>query len=248
MANPIKLKAEVAKVTPFGRGTYAVSFKPANLPPRFKAGQFLHLTLEDFDPSGGFWPESRVFSIASASGRPELEIVYSVKGRYTLRMEEEIKPGRSVWLKLPYGTFTIDSSVRAGEDVVLVAGGTGISPFLAYLEGLRASNEDGQKIRLYYGMRENDMMLHRQMIEDRAEAGAIEAHVFIENEAPNIGFPPAIRAERGRLDIDRIIEETRKLANPLYFLSGPPQMIAVFKDRLVERGTNSGNIKIDEWE
>ena len=31
----------------------------------FKPGQFLHLALDAFEP-GGFWPESRVFSIASA--------------------------------------------------------------------------------------------------------------------------------------------------------------------------------------
>jgi len=248
MANPIKLRAEVTEVVPFGKGTYAVSFAPSTGHPRFKAGQFLHLTLEDFDPSNGFWPESRVFSIASASGRAELEIVYSVKGRYTRRMEEEIKPGRSVWLKLPYGSFTIDSVARGGQDVVLVAGGTGISPFLAYLENLAGGSERGQVVRLYYGIRENDMLLHGGMIGDRAAANAIEASIFVENEAPGLGLDPAVRSERGRLDIDRIRDECRELTEPLYFLSGPPQMIAAFKGRLAEGGTNSDNIKIDEWE
>ncbi|HUX43105.1 MAG TPA: FAD-dependent oxidoreductase [Rectinemataceae bacterium] len=248
MANPIKLRAEVTGVIPFGKGTYAVTFQPSVSVPRFKAGQFLHLTLEDFNPSDGFWPESRVFSIASASGMPELEIVYSVKGRYTRRMEEEIRAGRSVWLKLPYGSFTIDSTARTGQDVVLVAGGTGISPFLAYMENLGGGRERRPRVRLYYGIRENDMLLHGSMIGDRATGSSIEANIFVENEEARLALPSAVRAERGRLDIDRIMDECSELAKPLYFLSGPPQMIVAFRDRIIERGTNFENIKIDEWE
>jgi len=124
MSNPIKLKAHVLSVKSFGPDTYSVKFKPEVAPPRFKAGQFLHLTIDEYDPAGGFWPESRVFSIASALGMSELEIVYSVKGRYTRRMAEYLSPGREVWLKLPYGNFIIDASIAPGQDVVMIAGGT----------------------------------------------------------------------------------------------------------------------------
>ena len=37
---------------------------PNGRAPRFRPGQFLHLALDAYDPSG-FWPDSRVFSIAS---------------------------------------------------------------------------------------------------------------------------------------------------------------------------------------
>lgn len=66
MANPIKLKAVVTKVQSYGEGVYEVALKPVGTVPSYKPGQFLHLTVDEYDPAGGFWPESRVFSIASA--------------------------------------------------------------------------------------------------------------------------------------------------------------------------------------
>ena len=53
MANPVKLKARVVGVTPFGEGTYSVVFQPLMGVPRFKAGQFLHVALDEFDPRSG---------------------------------------------------------------------------------------------------------------------------------------------------------------------------------------------------
>src|SRR6185436_15694325 len=99
---------------------------------RFRAGQFLHLALDRYDPTG-FWPESRVFSIASAPAeRGSVRITYAVKGRFTGRMEAEAVEGREVWIKLPYGDFFVDE--RA--DVALFAGGTGVTAFTAFLEAI----------------------------------------------------------------------------------------------------------------
>ena len=84
--------------------------------PPFRPGQFLHLTVDDYDPAG-FWPESRVFSIASSPReRERIRICYSVKGRYTTKMEQALKVGGEVWIKLPYGDFVIDDTERRGAD------------------------------------------------------------------------------------------------------------------------------------
>ena len=83
MANPIKLKAVVSRVQAYGDGVYEVAMVPEGFVPRYKPGQFLHLTVDEYDPAGGFWPESRVFSIASASGSDDIRIVFTVKGLST---------------------------------------------------------------------------------------------------------------------------------------------------------------------
>ena len=98
--------------------------------PSFKPGQFLHLAIDNYDP-GFHWPESRVFSVASSPTRLEtIRITFSVKGKYTKRMFTEVEEGDIVWLKLPYGSFTFTKH----KSLIFVAGGTGITPFLSFLE------------------------------------------------------------------------------------------------------------------
>ena len=127
-----KLECVVEQVIAHGEGVYSAVLRPERPLPRFRAGQFLHLAIDPYDPTG-FWPESRVFSIASApSDRECVRITYAVHGPFTTRMADTVVEGRNVWIKLPYGDFVIDDR----DDVALFAGGTGITAFTAFLEGL----------------------------------------------------------------------------------------------------------------
>lgn len=249
MGNPIKIRAIVKSVRAYGVGMYEVVMKPASRLPRFKAGQFLHLTVDEYDPMGGFWPESRVFSIASAPGSDTVSIVYSVKGSYTKKMEAYLKEGASVWLKLPYGDFVIDSSHDQGQDVVLVAGGTGISPFLPYLEARRDGGSGHESVRLFYGVRQVSAILGADLLRAcLASMPGFEAHVSVEDEPSSAVDLPGARVHDGRLRIEDIKKESEGLRDPVYYLSGPPAMIRAFKERLLGLGVGAGNIKMDEWE
>ena len=132
-------------------------------------------------PQAGFWLESRVFSIASAPGQSEVEIVYSVKGRYTKLMEQRLKPGYDLWLKLPYGDFIVDSYLDDDQDVVRGRRyrNIAVSALHACLEELRKKN---RKVRLYYGVRDSSMILAMDLLETCSKAGLIDVRVFIENE------------------------------------------------------------------
>ena len=82
----------VRDVTDHGERVYTVDLEPSMAVPRFTPGQFLHLALDPYEPDG-FWPESRVFSIASSpEERDRLSITYAVKGAFTTRMERELAP------------------------------------------------------------------------------------------------------------------------------------------------------------
>jgi len=248
MSNPVKLRSVVTTVIKHGDGIYTVKMLPEGRIPRFKPGQFLHLTIDKYDPSGGFWPESRVFSIASAPGTAEIEIVYSVKGRYTKLMEEQLALGREVWLKLPYGDFIIDTTTRNDQDVVLVAGGTGVSPFLPYLKKLLSAGIKDRTIRLYYGARERSLLVDTDLISKCKNKELLDARFFIENAENPTEILAGIGAERGCLDIERIRLESLDLQNPVFFLSGPPMMIKTFKKKLEASGLADGCVVIDEWE
>src|SRR6188474_1903347 len=99
MAAPQKLLCAIDRIVDHGERVYTVALRPERGVPRFRAGQVLHLALDPYDPSG-FWPESRVFSIASSPAQREVvRITYAVHGRFTARMEAELVEGKQVWIK-----------------------------------------------------------------------------------------------------------------------------------------------------
>jgi len=157
MSMPRKIRCTVADIIDHGGQVYTVDLVPATSVPPFQPGQFLHLTADDYDPAG-FWPESRVFSIASSPReRGRIRICYSVKGRYTTKLEQVLKVGGEVWIKLPYGDFVINGT----SDAVLIAGGTGISAFTAFLQSL--TPQTVPRVTLIYGARTPALFLFQEI-------------------------------------------------------------------------------------
>ncbi len=243
MSTPIKIKCTVSSIESYDESVFSVKLKPARRLPRFKPGQFLHLSLDPYDPTGGFWPESRVFSIASAPFESEITIAYAVKGKFTLRMKDELYVGKDAWVKLPYGHFVVSS--EPDEEVVLVAGGTGITPFIPFL--LKEINSPSEvKIYLVYGVRRPELLIFGDVIADTmANLNGFRFYAFCEERAKTISqFPVA----QGRLTIDAILQATTDPARTDFYLSGPIEMINTFKIGLKDKGISETKIHVDEWE
>ncbi|MBU2647047.1 FAD-dependent oxidoreductase [bacterium] len=248
MANPIRIQAHVDQIQNRGDGIYTLVLKPQRRIPRFQPGQFLHLAIDHYDPRGGFWPDSRVFSIASSRSRETIEINYSVKGLFTTRMAEQLKEGSEVWLKLPYGDFIIERGVAENQDILLVAGGTGLSPFLSYLEE-QVTSPGKRKIHLIYGVRKEIHILNEALLVnclDMLEGFTLE--VFIESEPCARILNNRVQPRPGMITLDHILATSETIRDPVVFLSGPITMIQAFRAGLLEAGIAPDRIRIDEWE
>lgn len=220
----------VRAITDHGEHVYTVELAPAIAVPQFKPGQFLHLAIDAYDGSG-FWPESRVFSIASSPReRDRLAITYAVKGAFTTRMERELVVGDGVWAKLPYGEFVIDSA----NDAVLFAGGTGVTAFTAFLQSLQP--ELTSRVLLFYGARTADLFVYRSLVEACAR------------EIPSFGCVFVAEATQGRLEVDRAWPRIAALRDPVFYLSGPPAMLAALTRQLLGHDIPAERIKTDAWE
>jgi ferredoxin-NADP reductase len=225
-----KIACRVRAVTDHGEHVYTVDLEPSMAVPRFKPGQFFHLALDEPQP-GGFWPESRVFSIASTPlDRDRLAITYAVKGAFTTRMERELAPEGSAWVKLPYGEFVVDST----RDAVLFAGGTGITAFTAFLQSLEP--ERATRVQLFYGARKQDLFVYGPL----AEACA--------REVPALNCSLVCEETDGRLQVDTAWPAIAALRDPIFYLSGPPEMLAALTAQLGERGVAPALIHTDAWE
>ena len=246
MTTPRKLRCRVDRIVDHGGRVYSVDLVPSIPVPRFRPGQFLHLTVDAFDPAG-FWPESRVFSIASGpESRDRIRICYSVKGRYTERMERELRAGASVWIKLPYGDFVIGDD----REVVLFAGGTGISAFSAFVRGLAPGGS--RRVHLVYGARSPELLIDREVLEGQARAvDGLRVVMLAEHGLPDGGAGEAlgrVACRSGRVSVDAA---GPGLDNPLecvYYLSGPPAMLASLTDELLRRGVPPDRVRQDAWE
>jgi len=238
-----KIHCTVDQITNHGDRVYTVELKPERSLPSFQPGQFLHLALDEYNPSA-CWPESRVFSIASSPAeRDRVRIVYSVKGVYTTRMEKELAVGRGVWVKLPYGEFMVDGS----RDAVLIAGGTGITAFQAFLEGLAPGQ--ARPVVLLYGARSPDLLLARDMIEAKArECSAFKGILFAESRrAEHASHIGGEGIQEGRVTLEAL-KGCEVGADTLYYLAGPPPMVSALKAGLEKGGIASANIRVDAWE
>ena len=247
MANPIKIQSKVKNIEKFGDGVYKLTLMPSKRLPRFKAGQFLHLTIDSYDPQGGWWPESRVFSIASHPSDNDITIVYSVKGKYTSKMQEELTINKEVWLKLPYGDFSVQSALVPDQDVILVAGGTGVSPYIPFIKN-ELSTCQAQKIKLIYGIRKPDHLIFKDVYENSiSNFKNFSIDLFVEQPTASHVIKGSNQFT-GIISLNHILETARSFSNALIFLSGPPKMIQFFKSELSKNGISEEQIKIDEWE
>jgi ferredoxin-NADP reductase len=233
---PQKFRCQVMDILDHGERVYSVILKPENPAPRFLAGQFLHLALDKYAP-GDFWPDSRIFSIASTPfERDLLRITYSVKGHFTTRMESELRLGAEVWVKIPYGEFIVNSE----KDVCLLAGGTGVTAFTAFLAGLSAKYS--HHVYLFYGARRPDLLIYRPLVEAAAARCPVLRQVYLVEQGPAVGCLTS------RMEVDVI---WRTLPEPLsvtYYLSGPPEMISGLTSGLSQHNVASEQIVADAWE
>lgn len=235
----MKIPATVEKIVNHGRNTYSLTIRPNKRVPRFKPGQFTHLALDPFDPTT-FWPDSRVFSIANSPGRRErIRLTYTVVGSFTRRMERELAPGKEVWLKFPYGEFVIRADDQ--REIVLVAGGTGFTPFASFLEHVLDEKLE-LPIRLLYGAANPDLLVFSDLVKEVAAADTgFRYRLFLENGGLE-------GVQKGRIPFNEVMSIADDPENAVYYLSGPKIMVDTFLEKLVSCGVDRDLVRIDAWE
>lgn len=223
-----KYRSVVISLINPGEGIYTLEFSSLSGPYKYAPGQFLHLALDaEYDESGQ-WPESRCLSMQSNPGEETLRITYAVKGRFTRIMEQQLKIGSEVWLKLPYGDLFTQSHNKV--NTVFIAGGTGITPFLSLFTDTSFNEYINPKI--YVGFRTKHFNIYEKELNHICNSNSFLKTYFEDKE--------------GVIDIEQIFKENGVISD--YFISGPPAMINSFKLILILRGIPGDNVLSDNWE
>ena len=239
MAIVKKYPAKVVAIHSEIAGVYTLELESLGKHFKYEPGQFLHLALDEYDPSGQ-WPDSRCFSMQSSPDQPTIKISYAAKGVYTKKMEKQIQIGSEITLKLPYGDLFTQPHNKT--NTVFIAGGTGITPFLSLFT--HESFNEYTNPHIYLGFRSKDYNIYQD------ELNRMQTIREIRPNSCNSYFPKFVKFyyqdEDGIINIQEIFDENGSKSN--YFISGPPAMIKAFKKTLIEKGVSTSQILTDDWE
>ncbi|MCT4655013.1 MAG: ferredoxin reductase family protein [Cohaesibacter sp.] len=193
----------------------------------YRAGQFAFLSFEQ----DGF-SEAHPFTISSAPCEDgSLRFSIASLGDYTSRLHG-LKAGTKARLSGGYGRFL---KPRSDKEQIWIAGGVGITPFLAWLQTVPVDAKG--KITLYYGLRSLDASPFRQELEAHAARLAnLEIHFF--------------ESDKGqRLTADFIAQDwDAPLTNIPVAFCGPAPMREALKTGLAKHGHTPKKFHYEEFQ
>jgi len=114
-----------------------------------RPGQFAFIT---FDPKEGPHP----YTIASADqGNRVIGFQIKALGDYTRKLADQLQLGQAVMIEGPYGRFDIARHDPRAQQV-WIAGGIGVTPFLAWLESFQTRPGEAPAADLHYCTRDRE--------------------------------------------------------------------------------------------
>jgi len=182
-----------------------------------KAGQFA--TIRVMGPEG--WSEPHPFTISCSPEDKELRLTIKRAGDFTSAIQS-IEPGSEVMFQGPFGRFL--EGIDDQEEIVFIAGGVGITPFLSALRHFRDTDAPN-RVTLFWANKTLDDAFNRGELEDMTRHMDLRVVHVLSREDP----PRHSEAEgRVRFEKGHICRETlqRHTISPTaaFYLCGPPKM------------------------
>jgi ferredoxin-NADP reductase len=230
LVNPMltvrELRAAVTDVDRTTADSITLTLRPTRQWRGFVAGQFVQVAV-DIDGVR----HTRCFSPCGSQhrgdGRIELTVKAHEHGKVSQHLYANARPGLVVGLSQADGSFQLPAA--RPRQVLLVSGGSGITPVLSMLRTLVDEGHDGDIVFLHYARREADVP---QLPALRTLAAA----------HPNVRLVLAYTQDGTGADLHGHFHESH-LAEvaPWYvdgptFLCGPPSLMAAVRDHFVAKG------------
>jgi ferredoxin-NADP reductase len=216
---------------------WRVSVSPDGMD-RHLAGQ--HVDVRLTAPDG--YQAQRSYSIASAPERPAVDLIIERldDGEVSPYLTDVLAVGDQLELRGPIGGYFVWNSGLGGP-LQLIAGGSGVAPFLAMLDHHEAAGSDAPA-RLLYSARTEAEVIERDRLEAHRRRG-VGVEITLTRERP-----PDWRGRIGRVDRGLLQEVTFPPdADPLVFVCGPTAFVEIVADTLVGIGHSPSRIKTERF-
>lgn len=208
-------------------GATIISARPVSRPLKAKPGQFGF-----FRVNKPGLREPHPFTIAGIDDDGTVRFAIKALGDYTKALREAVAVGDSLTLEGGYGHF---NHRRGGKKQIWLAGGIGVTPFLAMASRLKG--DEGQDIHMVYCVR------------DRNEAIGLETFQAQAEKLANFSFVLHDSAVDGRLDAAKLAAKSAvdPAESDLWFCGPPPLRMAIEKG-LAELGKKPRRVEFEQFQ
>jgi predicted ferric reductase len=215
MRQAVRHRLRVTAVVPEGPGVVSIEVTGQHLSElQAESGQFFRWRFLTPDN----WLTAHPFSLSAAPTENRLRLTVKTLGEGSARLQN-VAAGTWVVAEGPYGAMT--AARRTRRDVLLIAGGVGITPMRALFETLPPS--PGADLTLLYRARGPEHVLFRQELDEIAHARGARVHYLLGDD------PDCLSASALRHLVPGL---TRRDV----FLCGPPAMADAVRRSLNEAG------------
>ncbi len=188
----------------------------------YESGQFLTLIL----PMEGK-EIRRSYSLCTSpliDPHPSVTVKRVASGKVSNYLNDTLKPGDTLQVMEPKGTFITPMHVDNQRHVVMFGGGSGITPLISLIKSLLHS-EPHSRVSLIYANRSEETIIFKNQLEALQKQYPGHFHVLHVLEEPSKGFA----CTPGMVTADRVPELLSQLPyqepQTEYFLCGPQGMM-----------------------
>ena len=199
----------------------------------YHAGQFAFLTFL----TPGLSREAHPFTIASApSSMGCLRFLIKQCGDFTTRLSD-LRPADRVLVDGPFGVFSLffQSEKMFSRSLVFIAGGIGITPFLAMLEALSRAKHAPPILLVWSVQKKQDLFLSEQFAGFRQSIQEPEVHYFVTRD-------PSYQGATQRMNTRSLRPLLEEWTDSRVFVCGPPGMNKSVLRSLEELGFDSKQV------
>jgi ferredoxin-NADP reductase len=194
----------------------------------FTAGQYMVVSL------GG-----ELVHPLSLSDCPEesgfIEFTKRMTGSPFCRRLEALARGEKISVRGPSGGFTLGA---ADNNIIMIAGGIGITPIRSILKSHERREGDRCRIILIYGNSDRNDIAFRAELENLRLPDYKLVHVLADNTE-------MAAADRGFITADIIAREAAAREDPIFMISGPPAMVQAIMAALAKLAVREDRIRTD---
>ena len=189
--------------------TWSLHFKGGNM--EHKPGQFMLLSLLH----NGRRTEPHPFTISSSPGRGDLSVSVKAVGDFTAAVKDTtVNDG--AYIDMPYGTFSFLN--YDAPNLVFIAGGIGITPFLSMLRYMVDKKLERNVILLWGNKTEKDIAFRSELEQIGAVLPSLKVIHVLSNQADWPG-------EKGYVGTEMLHKYLDGFDKPQVFVCGPPVMM-----------------------